>query len=157
MDDPHLRSKNHSSQSLLFPDPVIYCGRNVAQLSNNKAFKYCSTRKCPEVILTTSCIGNNENENKFKTLRVIFLNKKDQIQEIKGHVSQQRVPKLRNRSKTHPFNVGRLICLEVDSGAADEEKLPNSSKLCPVCHRSDLPNDMRNSFHIERISQMVEF
>jgi len=52
-----LLSKNHSSQSLLLPEPIMYCGRNdaQAQLPANCSAMYRSTPTCPALSFTASC------------------------------------------------------------------------------------------------------
>jgi hypothetical protein len=51
-----LLSKNHSSQSLLLPEPIMYCGRNDAQLPNCSAM-YFSTTTWPALSFTASCVA----------------------------------------------------------------------------------------------------
>ena len=49
------RSKNHSSQSLLLPEPMMYCGRNVDHpLVQYLLPMYCSTCTWPASALTGS-------------------------------------------------------------------------------------------------------
>lgn len=50
-----LLSKNHSSQSLLLPEPIMYCGRNDAQQLPNCSAMYFSTPTWPALSFTASC------------------------------------------------------------------------------------------------------
>ena len=67
----NLRSKNHSSQSLLLPDPIIYWGRNEAQLEKERLEMYSSTTTCPASDFTASCepkwwiIKHHESKDKL--------------------------------------------------------------------------------------------
>nr|ACR36005.1 unknown [Zea mays] len=49
-----ILSKNHSSQSLLLPEPIMYCGRNDAQQLPNCSAMYFSTPTWPALSFTAS-------------------------------------------------------------------------------------------------------
>lgn len=108
----YLRSKNHSSQSLLFPDPIMYCGRKDAQLLKFSEM-YFSTCTWPASGLTTSW------------------------DEWRLRVSNSECRRGDNncRMKSYPFDMRRLVSWFVNSSTADEQELLHARTLSPICHR----------------------
>lgn len=78
----YLRSKNHSSQSLLLPEPIMYWGRKLAQLPNTSDM-YFSTPTWPASAFTVSCKVENllDKANSCYTGKAIIL----PLQHVEAH------------------------------------------------------------------------
>ena len=112
----YLRSKNHSSQSLLFPEPIMYWGRNTAQEPNTSAM-YFSTPTWLASGLTTS----------YEISKDFRVQTKDS--------SREKDCEHRNGIIDYPFNMRRLVGWLIDPGAADVQELLHTGALGPIYNR----------------------